>query len=54
MTGKELKEIVRRIPDDAVIGKLCERYVSWRNYQGRLSCYSFYPEKLDNEKCSLK
>lgn len=49
MDGKRFKKIVSRIPDDAHIEKLCEKYIAWRVGGGNLSCYSFYPEKLDSE-----
>lgn len=49
MDGKRFKKIVSRIPDDAHIEKLCEKYIAWRVGGGNLSCYSFHPEKLDSE-----
>lgn len=48
MDGKKFKEIVSRIPDDAHIERLCEKYISWRVPGGKLSCYSFHPEKLES------
>lgn len=49
MSGKEFKEIASRIPDDADVVRLCEKFIAWRNTNGKLSCYSFHPEKLDEE-----
>ena len=30
MDGKKFKQIVSRIPDEATIVKLCEKYIAWR------------------------
>lgn len=47
MTGKEFKEkVLSKIPDSAEIVILCGRYVAWRRPDGRMSCYSFYPERF--------
>lgn len=49
MDGKKFKQIISRIPDEATIVKLCEKYIAWRVGGGNLSCFSFHPEKLDEE-----
>lgn len=49
MNGKEFKKIASRIPDEADVVGLCEKYIAWRGNDGKLSAYSFHPEKL-NEK----
>lgn len=49
MNGKNFKEIVSRIPDEATAVKLCEKFIAWRIGGGAVSCYSFYPEKIDQE-----
>ncbi len=49
MDGKKLKDIVRRIPDDAVILKICQKYIAWREGGQYAHVYSFYPECLDEE-----
>lgn len=30
MVGKELKDIVSRIPDDAEVVRVCEKFIAWR------------------------
>lgn len=45
----EFKSIAGRIPDDAQVIKLCESFIAWRKPNGKLSCYSFHPEKLNEE-----
>ena len=49
MDGKRFKEIAGRIPDDATVVRLCERYVAWRTASGKVSCYSFHPEALNED-----
>ena len=49
MDGKKFKEIVSRIPDNAEVVSLSAKYIAWRGSNSKLSCYSFYPEKLDEE-----
>lgn len=49
MDGKTFKKIVSRIPDDAQIVRLCEKYIAWRLPGQLSSVFSFHPEKLDEE-----
>lgn len=49
MDGKKFKEIAGRIPDNATVIKVCERYIAWRNTGGKICCYSFHPENLDED-----
>ena len=49
MDGKKFKEIAGRIPDNATVIKVCERYIAWRNTGGKVCCYSFHPENLDED-----
>ena len=49
MDGKKFKQIVSRIPDDAQIVRLCEKYIAWRVGGSNASVYSFHPEKLNEE-----
>lgn len=49
MSGKDFKQIAGRIPDSAEMLRLTEKYVSWRESDGKAHCYSFHPEKLDKE-----
>lgn len=49
MTGKDFKEIVGRIPDNAEVVRLCEKFIAWRGANGKLTGYSFHPEKLDED-----
>lgn len=47
MTGKEFKDkVVSRIPDGAEIVVFSGRYIAWRRPDGRISCYSFHPERF--------
>lgn len=47
MVEKEFKEIVSRIPDNADIVSLTPKYIAWRGSNGKLTAYSFHPEKLN-------
>lgn len=47
MVGKEFKEIVSRIPDNADIVSLTPKYIAWRGSNGKLTAYSFHPDKLN-------
>ncbi len=49
MDGKKFKKIVSRIPDNADVVSLTEKYIAWRGSDGKLSAYSFHPEKLDED-----
>lgn len=49
MDGKTFKKIVSRIPDDAQIVRLCEKYIAWRLPGQLSSVFSFHPEKLNEE-----
>ena len=49
MDGKKFKQIVSRIPDDAQIVRLCEKYIAWRVGGSNDSVYSFHPENLNDD-----
>ena len=47
MVGKKFKEIVSRIPDNADVVSLTPKYIAWRGSNGKLTAYSFHPEKIN-------
>lgn len=46
MIGKTLKQVIGRIPDDAVIVHLWDGGVSWRQSSGSTQVFSFHPEPI--------
>lgn len=49
MTGKKLKELISRIPDDAEVIHLWNGGFAWRKDCSHLHAYSFKPDILTNK-----